>query len=194
MSDQFEVLRHEILYTGRVFTIVRDEVRHVSGYESVREVVEHDGGAVAVAVDANNEVVLIRQYRYPIAEEIIELPAGKLSPGEDPLACAQRELREETGIHASRWEKLSAMLSTPGFCSEVLHLYLARDLRAGTQALEQGEESITVLRVPLREALAMCADGRVRDGKTIAGLSLAALRLGMLQDLPVLSHGTHHQD
>lgn len=186
MSEQFEVVRHERIYGGRVFTIIRDEVRHVSGYESVREVVEHDGGAVAVAVDENQDVVLIRQYRYPIDEEIIELPAGKLSPGEDPLACAQRELREETGIHATRWEELTAMFSTPGFCSEVLHLYLARDLHAGTPSLEEGEESITVFRVPLRDALAMCADGRIRDGKTIVGLALSALHLGMPGDLPLL--------
>ena len=185
MSDQFDILQHEVVYTGRVFTILRDEVRHVSGYTAVREVVKHDGGAVAVAVSESGDVVLIRQYRYPIAEEIIELPAGKLSPGEDPLVCAQRELQEETGIRAARWENLTAMLSTPGFCSEVLHLYLAQDLQHGAQALEEGEESIQVLRVPLREALAMCADGRIRDGKTIAGLALAAIRLGMLPGVPV---------
>ncbi|MBR9977037.1 MAG: NUDIX hydrolase [Bacteroidetes bacterium] len=178
MSTPYEVTRHEVLYEGRVFTVVRDEVRHDSGYRSVREVVEHAGGAVIVAVDGNDEVLLIRQYRYPIAGEIIELPAGKLDHGEDPLECARRELREETGCTAAQWEKLNAMLTTPGFCSEVLHVYLARGLHDGLQALEEGEESITVFRVTLREALAMCADGRIRDGKTITGLALAAMRLG----------------
>lgn len=180
-GNPFDVTRREIIYEGRVFTIVRDEVRHASGYEAVREVVEHDGGAVVVAIDTDGSVVLIRQFRYPIAAEIIELPAGKLAPGEDPLECARRELREETGITAGSWEKLTAMLSTPGFCSEVLHIYLARDLRPGPQALEQGEESIEVLRLPLREALALCADGSISDGKTVTGLALAAMKTEYLQ-------------
>lgn len=181
MKMPFDVTRRQIIYEGRVFTIVRDEVRHRSGYESVREVVEHDGGAVVAAVTDGGEVVLIRQYRYPVAGEIIELPAGKLSPGEDPLACARRELQEETGFSAGRWDKLTAMLSTPGFCSEVLHIFLAQDLRIGEQSLEEGEESITVIQLPMREALAMCADGRIRDGKTVTGLALAAMRLGLLR-------------
>jgi ADP-ribose pyrophosphatase len=181
MSSHFEVTHREVIYEGRVFTIVRDEVRHRSGYSAVREVVEHDGGAVIAAVFDGGDVLLISQYRYPVAEEILELPAGKLSPREDPLDCARRELQEETGFSAGRWEKLTAMLSTPGFCSEVLHIYLAQDLRSGEQALEEGEESIAVLRVPMHEALAMCTDGRIRDGKTITGISLAAIRLGMLR-------------
>lgn len=181
MKNPYKITRHEIIFEGRVFTIIRDEVRHESGYSSVREVVEHHGGAVIVAVHDNGDVLLIRQFRYPVADEILELPAGKLGNGEDPLDCARRELREETGCSAQRWEKLTAMLTTPGFCSEVLHIYLAQGLRNGEQALEEGEESITVLRVPLREALAMCSDGRIRDGKTVTGLALAALRLGSFE-------------
>lgn len=182
MNNHFDVTHRDIIYEGRVFTIVRDEVRHRSGYAAVREVVEHDGGAVIAAVFEGGDVLLIRQYRYPVAEEILELPAGKLSPREDPLECAKRELREETGFSARRWEKLTAMLSTPGFCSEVLHIFLAQDLHSGEQALEEGEESIAVLRVPMHEALAMCTDGRICDGKTITGLSLTAMRLGMLRE------------
>lgn len=181
MSKHFDVTHRQVIYDGRVFTIVRDEVRHRSGYTTVREVVEHDGGAVIVAVFEEGDVILISQYRYPVAEEILELPAGKLAPQEDPLDCAKRELREETGFSAGRWNKLTAMLSTPGFCSEVLHIFLAQDLTSGEQALEEGEESIAVLRVPMHEALAMCVDGRIRDGKTITGLSLAAMRLGIVR-------------
>ncbi len=180
MKNPYEITRHEIIFEGRVFTIIRDEVRHESGYASVREVVEHHGGAVIAALHDNGDVLLIRQFRYPVADAILELPAGKLGPGEDPLDCARRELREETGCSADRWEKLTAMLTTPGFCSEVLHIYLARGLHNGVQALEEGEESIEVLRVPLSEALAMCSDGRIRDGKTITGLALTALRLESL--------------
>lgn len=178
--NPFEVTRHEILYEGRVFTVIRDEVRHESGYEAVREVIAHDGGAVVVAVDAQDRVLLVRQFRYPLAAHILELPAGKLSPDEDPLDCARRELREETGVTARRWEPLTAMLSTPGFCTEELFVFLARDLEDGEQALEEGEESIEVLRLPLREAIERCADGGIRDGKTVTGLFLAAHRLGLI--------------
>ncbi len=180
MSAAFTVTRHERLYEGRVFTIERDEVRHASGYESVREVVRHDGGAVVVPLYDNGDVLLIRQYRYPVDGEIIELPAGKLDRGEDPRDCAVRELREETGCTAAEVQKLTAMMTTPGFCSEILHIYLATGLRDGEQQLEEGEESITLLRMPLSEAIAMCRDGRISDGKTVTGLMLAALRAGLL--------------
>ena len=176
MDTPFTITRHEVVFTGRVFTIVRDEVSHRSGYTAVREVVEHDGGAVVVALFDNGDVLLIRQYRYPLQREILELPAGKLNPGEDPMECARRELEEETGWRASSLEKLTAMWTTPGFCSEVLHIYLATGLEPGTRALEEGEESITVLRVPLDEALRMCASQEIADGKTVTGLALASMR------------------
>jgi ADP-ribose pyrophosphatase len=180
MPEEFSVLKRDVIYEGRVFTIERDLVRHASGYEAVREVVRHDGGAVIVPILPGPDVLLIRQFRYPVGEEIIELPAGKLFPGEDPLLCAGRELQEETGYSASEITHLLSMLTTPGFCSEVLHLYMATGLIHGEQALEQGEESITVMRTPLSEALRMCGDGCIRDGKTVTGLTLAALRLGVL--------------
>jgi ADP-ribose pyrophosphatase len=180
MNKEFEVLQREILYEGRVFTIERDQVRHQSGYESMREVVRHDGGAVVVPILPGPDVLLIRQFRYPVGEGIIELPAGKLHPDEAPEICALRELKEETGYSAGQILPLLPMYTTPGFCSEVLYLYMALDLITGEQALEQGEESIEVLRMPLRSALHMCADGRIRDGKTITGLTLAAIRLGVI--------------
>lgn len=180
MSNPYGVTHRDIVYEGRVFTIVRDEVRHQSGYESVREVVRHDGGSVIVPVYDNGDVLLIRQFRYPIEEEILELPAGKLSVGEDPRDCAVRELREETGCTASSLRKLTAMLTTPGFCTETLYLYLAEGLQDGAQELEEGEESISLLRMPMSEAIALCRDGSIRDGKTVTGLMLAALTLGML--------------
>lgn len=180
MSFHFDVTRREIVFKGRVFTIVRDEVRHASGYESVREVVQHNGGAVIVPLLANGDVLLIRQFRYPVQDEILELPAGKLGDGEDPAHCAARELEEETGYRAGELHKLTAMMTTPGFCSEVLHIYAATGLEAGQQRLEEGEESIELVRVSFAEAIAMCRDGRIHDGKTVTGLMLAALNQGVL--------------
>lgn len=180
MADEFTVTRHELIYSGRVFDIVRDEVRHSSGYETVREVVRHNGGAVVAALFENNDIILIRQFRYPVGEVIYELPAGKLDEDEDPAACALRELTEETGWSARKLEKLTSVLTTPGFCSETLHIYLATELSAGSQRLEEGEESIEVLRLPLREAVSMCKDGEIHDGKTVTGIMLAALRAGVL--------------
>jgi len=176
----FTVTKRDEIYRGRVFTVVRDEVRHESGYESVREVVQHDGGAVVAAVFPNMDVLLIRQFRYPLQRSILELPAGKLNPGEDPAACAERELEEETGWRAAHLQPLTSMLSTPGFCSEVLHIFLATGLESGRQRLEEGEESIEILRMPLTDALRMCTDGRITDGKTITGLFLAAAAAGTL--------------
>lgn len=180
MTTPFTVTRHDVPYSGRVFTVERDELRHHSGYDTVREVVRHGGGAVVVPLYDNGDVLLIRQYRYPIGEEIIELPAGKLDPGEDPAACAARELQEETGCAAAELHPLTSMMTTPGFCSEVLHIYLATGLRDGEQKLEQGEESISLLRMPLAEAVRMCRDRRITDGKTITGIMLAALHAGEL--------------
>jgi ADP-ribose pyrophosphatase len=174
--NKFTVTKHEEIYAGRVFTITRDEVSHPSGYRSVREVVHHNGGAVIAALFPGNDILLLRQFRYPIQKVIIELPAGKLDAGEDPMDCARRELEEETGWSASNLELLSSMMTTPGFCSEVLHIYLATGLTAGEQRLEQGEESIELFRVPLREAVLMCERGEIADGKSIAGIMLAALK------------------
>ncbi len=180
MSEEFNTINREIIYSGRVFDIERDEVRHHSGYESIREVVRHNGGAVIVAMFENNDIILIRQYRYPVNERIYELPAGKLAPGEDPLDCARRELEEETGLSAVKWEKLTSLLTTPGFCSEVLHIYLATELHNGLQRLEEGEETIQVFRIPLADALYMCSEGIIHDGKTIAGVTLAAMKTGII--------------
>ena len=125
---KLKVLNRTTPFRGRVFNVVVDDVEYPSGNKSVREVAEHSGGAVILAHFPDDTILLVNQHRYPFDAFIWELPAGKLNPGEDPLHCAQRELEEETGYLGADWKKLTAIYTTPGFCSEVLHIYLATGL------------------------------------------------------------------
>lgn len=170
-----KVLKSEKIYSGKIFDLIVDEILYPSGNKSVREVAAHPGGAVVVPVLGNNDIILVKQYRYPIRQFVYELPAGKLNPGEDPAACACRELEEETGYQAARWKKLTAIYTTPGFCNEQLHLYLATDLSKSErgQQLEEGEASLTVENIPLRRVIEMIEKGEIVDGKTICGILLA---------------------
>lgn len=169
-----KLLKRTEVYKGRVFNIIVDDVQYLSGNTSVREVAEHAGGGVALAVFPDRRIILIRQHRYPFNEFIWELPAGKLNPGESSLHCAQRELEEETGYAGRNWRKLTAMYTTPGFCSEVLHIYMATDLyeTPAGRRLEEGEETMTMKIVPLPEAISMIERQEIVDGKTIAGIFL----------------------
>jgi ADP-ribose pyrophosphatase len=175
----FELLRSEKLYTGKIVNLVVDHVRYSSGNESVREVIEHPGGAVVLAVFEDTDILLVRQFRYPIGGEVIELPAGKLDAKEDPQHCAERELREETGYTARRWTKLTTMMTTPGFCNERLHIFMAQELSLSLQgqSLEEGEQTIKLLRVPFAQAVAMVERGEIVDGKSIAGIFIGERRL-----------------
>jgi ADP-ribose pyrophosphatase len=168
------------VYDGRVFNIIVDDVEYSSGRKSVREVAEHSGGAVALALFPDRRIILVNQHRYPFDEFIWELPAGKLNKGEEPLHCAQRELGEETGYRASEWEKLTSIYTSPGFCSEVLHLFLARGLAGGPdeRRLEEGEETMTMKVLPLGEAIDMIGRGEIKDAKTICGILLTERLVG----------------
>jgi len=169
-----KVLRSEKKYTGRIIDLIVDEIEYPSGNKSVREVASHPGGAVVVPLLPDNELILVRQFRYPIQEFIYELPAGKLNPGEDPAVCAKRELEEETGYTAEVWKPLTTIYTTPGFCNERLHLYLATELRKSTrgQQLEEGEAGLTVETIPFQRATAMIECGEIGDGKTVCGILL----------------------
>ena len=175
----FELLRREKIFNGRIVNLVVDHVKYHSGNEAAREIIQHPGGSVALALFENNDILLVKQYRYPIGAGVIELPAGKLDANEDPQHCAERELREETGYVAKRWTKLTTIMTTPGFCDERLHIYMAQDLTTSPhgQALEEGEQTIKLIRVPLAEAIAMVETGEIVDGKSIVGILLAERRL-----------------
>jgi 8-oxo-dGTP pyrophosphatase MutT (NUDIX family) len=156
-------------YRGRIISLTTDEVRLPNGHVASLEVVHHPGGAAAVAIDAQERVCLLKQYRYVADGWLWELPAGKLEPDEPPLATAQRELIEEAGVSARRWSSLGTYLSSPGIFTEVLHLFLATDLQPAAAAPEQAEV-IEVHWVPFREACEWAERGEIRDGKTAMGL------------------------
>ncbi len=172
---QLKLLKRNRVYEGRVFNVVVDDVEYPSGNRSIREVAEHAGGAVIAAVHNDGNIVLIRQHRYPLGDFLWELPAGKLNPGEDPLECARRELAEETGYHASTWRKLTAIYTSPGFCNERLHIFLATGLSARPEgrALEEGEQTMSMHHHPLKEAIEMIEKEEIVDGKSICGILLA---------------------
>ncbi len=169
---KLKLLNRKIVYRGLVFNTVVDDVEYASGNRSIREIAEHPGGAVVLALFSNEDIILINQHRYPLDKFIWELPAGKLDFGEDPLHCAQRELEEETGYVARRWKKLTSIYTTPGFCSEILHIYLAADLYEAPEGrkLEEGEETMTLNILPLSEAVQMIKRQEIRDSKTICGI------------------------
>ena len=169
--------RQTVHYHGRVVTLTTDEVTLPNGHAAALEVVHHPGGAVAVAVDDRQQVCLLRQYRYVADGWLWELPAGKLEPGEPPLATAQRELTEEAGTRARNWQSLGSYLSSPGVFTEVLHLFLATDLTLAETAHEHAEV-IEVHWVPLAQAYEWAVSGEIRDGKTAIGLVRARHSLG----------------
>jgi len=168
-------LKRDVLYRGKVFDLIVDQVEYPSGNRGVREIARHPGGAVVVPVFDDMTVLLVQQLRYPLERHIVELPAGKLSPGEDPLLAARRELEEETGYTSDTMEKIVSIYTTPGFCDEELHLYLARGLRLSPQGhrREEGEFSMTLLTLPLAEAIRRVRTSELQDAKTIIGLLLA---------------------
>ncbi len=172
-------LKREVLYHGRVFDLIVDQVQYPSGNKSVREIAHHPGGAVCVPMIGNDHLLMIKQLRYPFGRHLLELPAGKLDPGEDPMHAAARELEEETGWIAGSMEKLTSIYTTPGFCDEELHIYLATNLTQSPHGpkREEGEFSMTVHQFPLADAVRMVIDGEIKDSKTIAGILLAERKL-----------------
>ena len=137
------------------------------------EWIHHPGAAAVLPVLPNGNVILVRQFRYPIGQVTLEVPAGKLDAvGEDPLHCAQRELSEETGYTAERYEKLTTIATTVGFSNEYIHLYLARDLTVGAQHTD-ADEFVNVVSMPFSDALAMVGSGEIIDAKTMISLMMA---------------------
>ena len=155
------------IFTGKIIRLTLDTVRLPNGATAELEIVHHPGGATVVALDAENRVCLLRQFRHAAGGWLWELPAGKLDNGEAPLLCAQRELEEEAGMLAADWQSLGKIVSSPGVFTEVIHLYLARVLSVVPTRMEE-HEVIEVHWVPWVEALRMAQEGEIDDAKTLA--------------------------
>ncbi len=168
MKD-FQVKEQNQIYSGRVVKVSVETIVLPSGRETIREVVQHPGAAAIVPMISPGEVLLLKQFRYCTRMSLWEIPAGTLETGETPAACAERELIEETGYRAGKMQRLSGFFTTPGFCNEFLHLFLATELRAVGSNLEK-DEQIEVHPLSLPEALRKIEAGEIVDAKTIIGL------------------------
>lgn len=177
MSDLEEKrVSGEEVYCGSFLRFHRDVVRLPDGTQAVREYIQHPGAVAIVAIDAEDRVLLERQHRYPLRRNFIEIPAGKLEPGEARLDTAKRELLEETGHAAIEWTRLGLIHNAIGYSDESIELWLATGLEKHAAKLDEGE-FLEVFTLPFAEALAMAVDGRITDAKTIAGLFWASRRL-----------------
>src|SRR5271165_5335623 len=166
------ILSSKTVFQGRVFRVTSDRVKEPNGIVAQRDVVRHSGSVVILAVDdlgAEPQVLLERQYRYAAEDYLWELPAGRVDPGESPLAGARRELLEETGYRARNWKRALFLYPSPGFVDETMTIYLARGLTAGPAQPEE-DESIECELLPLSQVIEMIFAGKIRDGKTIAAV------------------------
>ncbi|MBQ8648583.1 MAG: NUDIX hydrolase [Clostridia bacterium] len=171
-------LKAEYIYKGKIINMRRDEALLPNGRTALREVVEHPGGVCVAALTDNNEVLFVKQFRYPYFEEILEIPAGKRDrANEDPLECGKRELKEETGAQAERYIPLGALYPSPGYCGEIIWMFAATGLSYGEQNPDE-DEFLTVEKIPLEKAVEMILSGEIKDAKTQA----AVLKLKLLKD------------
>ncbi len=156
----------KLVYDGGVVKVYYDRVLTEYGNEAGRDVVRHIGGAGVIAVDEKGDILLVRQFRYAVGEELIEIPAGKLEPGEDPMVTARRELTEEAGVTAEHIAPLGKIIPTCGYCDEVIYVYEATGISAAQQNLDE-DEHLTVFSMPLKEAVQAVMSGEIKDGKTV---------------------------
>jgi ADP-ribose pyrophosphatase len=167
-----EVLSSKTVFRGRVFDVARDRVREPNGITAIREVIRHSGSVVVLAVDESADeprVLLERQYRYAAKDYMLELPAGRIDPGESALAAGRRELLEETGYTARRWKKALFFYPSPGFLEETMTVFLAQGLTRG-KAQPEADEKIEHDLIPLSVGMKLILSGQIRDGKTIASV------------------------
>ncbi|MBE7712439.1 MAG: NUDIX hydrolase [Cyanobacteria bacterium SIG26] len=169
MKFEEKTLSSEVVYNGKVISIIRDDVEIADGHKSFREVILHSGGVVIVALKNLETILLVKQFRYPIKQTVYELPAGKLEVGENPDEACKRELEEETGYRAKTWKSLGYINTSPGVCTEKLYLYLATDLEFVGEHPDEGE-IIKSYEFKLADVIEMLNNGEINDAKTICAI------------------------
>ena len=168
----FELLKSEIVYPGRAFTIRRDTLRLPDGRATRLDIVQHIGSVILLPIDEHGDLLFVRQYRHAAGLELLELPAGTLNAGEAPDVCAHRELREETGQAAAQMRLLGGFYLAPGYSTEYMHVYLATGLHPDPLEAD-ADEFLTVESIPLEKALSLAHSGEMPDAKSLAALLLA---------------------
>jgi ADP-ribose pyrophosphatase len=161
-----KVIRKREVYRSKIFTVVEERATDPSGFQIDRAIVRHGGSSVMLAVDDKNRVLLVKQFRLPAEKDMWEIPAGRLDPGEKPLAAAKRELAEETGYTAKKWKELVSWFPSPGYVSEKMHVFLAKDLQQG-KATPMDDERIETRWFKKKELNKLIRDGKIEDGKTL---------------------------
>lgn len=173
-----KTLDSEEIFQGKIIHVHRDTVELPNGHHGFREVVDHPGGVMVAPLLPGGSLIFVRQYRYPYHEVVLELPAGKLEKGEDPAKAGRRELGEEVGASAEQMISMGKLYPTPGYCGEIIHLYLATGLTMGEQHPDE-DEFLEQVEIPLEEAVAMVMRGEIMDAKTIAGvMKINQMKLG----------------
>ena len=178
MNLEEKQLKAEYIYKGRIINMRRDEALLPNGKTAAREVVEHPGGVCVAALTDTDEVLFVRQFRYPYSEIVLEIPAGKRDRlDEDPLECGKRELREETGAIAENFFSLGTLYPTPGYCGEIIWMFGATGISFGNTDPDN-DEFVETVKIPLKKAVEMIMNGEIKDAKTQA----AVLKLKLLKD------------
>ncbi len=169
MDIREKTIKSERIFEGKILKFDYDTVILPNGREAKREIVRHPGGVGIVVIDESMMIYLVRQYRIPYDDILLEIPAGKLDSDEDTLDAAKRELSEETGLIAENWQFMGSFYPSVGFCDENLRLYMATDLTAGAVHPDE-DEFLNVVKMPFDDVVKMCVDGSIKDGKTIAAV------------------------
>ena len=177
MKVEEKTVNKNYIYNGRIINVRRDDAELPNGKPCIREVVEHSGGVCVAALTENDELIFVRQFRYPYMETILELPAGKLEKGEDPFESGKRELEEEAGCVADEYRDMGKLYPSPGYCGEIIHLYAAKKLTYTYQHLDE-DEFLDVEKIPLDKAVEMVLNNEIRDSKT----QTLVLKVKMLHD------------
>lgn len=175
MDFEEKELSSECVYNGKIMTVCRDEVELSTGKKSFREVVHHSGGVVILALKDENTVLMVKQFRYPLKQALLELPAGKLEPDENPDSAAKRELEEETGYKAQNWKPLGYIFTSAGYSTEKLYLYLASELEFVGEHPDEGE-ILKTLELNINDIYKMIETGELNDAKTLCAI-LRGLKL-----------------